>query len=59
MPRIRHENGVSPTGIINLESGFPYESIRDLMHMKHQIGYGFERYGTCYPLNYSNKNEWI
>lgn len=46
-PRIRHEySGTSGgTGIIRMESGFPYESIRELMKKGHHVGYGFERFG--------------
>ncbi len=42
-PRIRHSG--SGTGITELESGFDYTTIRDLMKMGHQVQYGFERFG--------------
>lgn len=48
-PRIRHEYYGPPsntyTGAIELESGFSYETIRELMKMGHQVKYGFERFG--------------
>jgi gamma-glutamyltranspeptidase / glutathione hydrolase len=42
-PRIRHSG--SGTGSIELESGFNYETIRQLMIMGHDVKYGFERFG--------------
>jgi len=46
-PRIAHEGGTEPTGevnklpgIVQLESGFPVESIRRLMEMGHNVGWG-------------------
>lgn len=46
-PRIRHAAGASSgdIGAIELESGFRYEAIRELMKMGHQVKYGFERFG--------------
>lgn len=48
-PRIRHEYfgpaGPGYAGAIQLESGFSYETIRELMTMGHEVRYGFERYG--------------
>lgn len=38
-PRIRHANAVE------LESGFPYETVRELMIKGHDVMYGFERFG--------------
>ena len=38
-PRIRHGNGVE------LESGFSYNTVRELMIMGHNVMYGFERFG--------------
>lgn len=32
-------------GIITLESGFDYETIRKLMQMGHKVGYGLGSYG--------------
>jgi gamma-glutamyltranspeptidase/glutathione hydrolase len=43
-PRIRHDGSSQPTGskmtdggVVNLESGIPYESIRELMDLGHQV----------------------
>ena len=43
-PRIRHDGSSQPTGtkmtdggVVNLESGIPYESIRELMKRGHHI----------------------
>ncbi|CAN5585145.1 gamma-glutamyltransferase [soil metagenome] len=48
-PRIRHEYSGQPSatnyGTIYLETGYPYETIRELMRMGHQVAYGFERFG--------------
>ncbi|HLP94255.1 MAG TPA: gamma-glutamyltransferase [Saprospiraceae bacterium] len=51
-PRIDHQGGNSdPTGIstgagqIQLESGYDYETIRQLMQMGHKVGYGLGGYG--------------
>ena len=51
-PRINHEGSSEPTGEpmegvgeITLESGFPYESIRDLMRKGHKVGYTLGQYG--------------
>ncbi len=45
-PRIDHQGSSEPTGekmqgvgLITLESGYPYETIRKLMDMGHQVGY--------------------
>ncbi|MCC5943051.1 MAG: gamma-glutamyltransferase [Balneolaceae bacterium] len=42
-PRIRHSGG--GTGSTELESGFSYETVRQLMIMGHDVKYGFERFG--------------
>ena len=42
-PRIRHSG--SGSGSIELESGFEYKTIRQLMMMGHDVKYGFERFG--------------
>jgi gamma-glutamyltranspeptidase / glutathione hydrolase len=42
-PRIRHSG--SGTGITELESGFDYSTIRQLMKKGHQVQFGFERFG--------------
>ncbi len=51
-PRIDHDGSSEPTGekmegsgTIMLESGFPYETIRELMRKGHKVGYGLGGYG--------------
>jgi len=51
-PRISHSGGSDPTGSgtpgrgeIQLESGFDYQVIRELMQMGHKVGYTFGDYG--------------
>ena len=42
-PRIRHSG--SGTGAVELESGFTYETVRELLKKGHTVQYGFERFG--------------
>ena len=53
-PRIHHDGSTEPAGqnlpmndggVVNLETGFPYESIRTLMRMGHRIEYADGPYG--------------
>ena len=51
-PRIRHTGSSQPTGeemsdggTVNLESGFPYESIRELEKMGHRVEFSVGGYG--------------
>jgi len=51
-PRMAHEGGPEPTGakgalpgILQLESGFPYETVRELMAMGHAVGWMLGGYG--------------
>jgi gamma-glutamyltranspeptidase/glutathione hydrolase len=51
-PRIRHGGSSQPTGeemkdggYVELETGFPYETIRELMKMGHKVQYGLGGYG--------------
>ena len=53
-PRIQHENDTEPTGqntamsdggVVQLESGFPYESIRALMDKGHHVEWALGPYG--------------
>ena len=51
-PRIRHSGSSQPTGskmsdggTVNLESGIPYESIRELVRMGHRVQYTVGGYG--------------
>ncbi len=51
-PRIRHDGSSQPTGtemtdggVVNLESGIPYKSIRELMSRGHQVEFSNGGYG--------------
>ncbi|WP_017733477.1 gamma-glutamyltransferase [Nafulsella turpanensis] len=51
-PRIHHEGSSEPTGykmtdggILQLETGFPYETIRELMRLGHDVGFTLGAYG--------------
>jgi gamma-glutamyltranspeptidase/glutathione hydrolase len=51
-PRIRHDGSSQPTGskmtdggVVNLESGIPYKSIRELVRRGHQVEYTLGGYG--------------
>lgn len=51
-PRIRHTGSSQPTGermtdggIVHLESGFPYETVRKLIRMGHRVEYSVGGYG--------------
>ena len=50
-PRIR-QSYMNREGFIQLESGFDYEVIRELMKMGHQVSYGFEKYGGYQAILY-------
>lgn len=58
-PRIDHSGGSSPTGQtdesrgeVHLESGLPYETIRQLMRMGHQVGFANGIYGGYQAILY-------
>jgi len=58
-PRISHSGGSDPTGTgapekgeIQLESGFDYQVIRELMQMGHKVGYTFGDYGGYQAIKY-------
>ncbi len=62
-PRIDHQGSSEPTGerttgpgVITLESGFPYETIRELMVKGHQIGYALGLYGGYQAILFDAKN---
>jgi gamma-glutamyltranspeptidase/glutathione hydrolase len=51
-PRIRHDGSSQPTGtkmtdggVVNLESGIPYETIRELVRRGHHVTYSVGGYG--------------
>lgn len=60
-PRMDHLGSTDPTGAeerdrrggeINVESGFSYETIRELMRMGHKVGFGFGGYGGYQAIMY-------
>ncbi len=58
-PRINHSGGSDPTGktnpekgVIQLESGFDYQVIRELMEMGHEVGFTFGDYGGYQAIMY-------
>lgn len=58
-PRINHSGGSDPTGKANpgkgeiqLENGFDYQVIRELMEMGHQVGFTFGDYGGYQAIMY-------
>ncbi len=63
-PRIQHIGSSQPTGevmkdggTVCLESGFPYESIRELMKKGHKVGYDLGGYGGYQAIMYDWKNK--
>jgi gamma-glutamyltranspeptidase/glutathione hydrolase len=64
-PRIDHQGSSEPTGevrdgsgMVYLESGFPYETIRELMRMGHKVGYqspGYYGGYQCIRVDTKNK----
>jgi gamma-glutamyltranspeptidase/glutathione hydrolase len=62
-PRIRHGGSSQPTGeqmtdggVVNLESGFDYEVIRELMKMGHDIQFSVGGYGGYQAIMYDAEN---
>lgn len=63
-PRIFHTGSSSPTGErmtdqgqVLLETGFPYETIRELIKMGHRIGYNVGGYGGYQAIMYDAQNK--
>ncbi len=63
-PRIRHLGSSQPTGeemldggIINLESGFPYETIRALLEKGHRIQWANGPFGGYQAIMWDKKNK--
>ena len=62
-PRIYHDGSSEPTGevmtdggTVYLESGIPYETIRELMKKGHQIAFDLGSYGGYQAIKYDVKN---
>lgn len=62
--RIAHSGSSEPTGermidsgMVTLESGFPYETIRELMRMGHRVGYDPGGYGGYQAIMFDAKNK--
>jgi gamma-glutamyltranspeptidase/glutathione hydrolase len=63
-PRIQHTGSGDPTGgtmtdggEVTLESGFSYETIRELMRKGHKTGYDYGPYGGYQAIKRDNKNK--
>ncbi|MGA0558975.1 gamma-glutamyltransferase [Larkinella sp. VNQ87] len=63
-PRIDHQGSSEPTGdvaldggFITLESGFPYETIRELMRKGHKVSYSYGLYGGYQAIQYDSVHQ--
>lgn len=63
-PRIAHEGSSEPTGekmtdggTILLETGFPHETVRELLKMGHRVGFSLSGYGGYQGIRYDAKNK--
>jgi gamma-glutamyltranspeptidase/glutathione hydrolase len=63
-PRISHEGSSEPTGekmtdggVVSLESGFSYKTIRELMSKGHKISFEKGPYGGYQAIKYDSKNK--
>lgn len=62
-PRMRHDGSSQPTGkemtdggVVNLESGIPYESVRELMKRGHHIKNSLGNFGGYQAIMWDEKN---
>jgi len=62
-PRISHDGSSSPTGfaaegrgVISLESGYSFDTIRELMRMGHRVGFSNGVYGGYQAIMYDAEN---
>jgi gamma-glutamyltranspeptidase/glutathione hydrolase len=62
-PRIRHDGSSQPTGtkmtdggVVNLESGIPYEAIRELVRRGHNVQYSVGGYGGYQAILWDEEN---
>jgi gamma-glutamyltranspeptidase/glutathione hydrolase len=63
-PRILHEGSSEPTGqqmedggIVSLESGFDYETVREMMQRRHTVESNLGSYGGYQAILYDAKND--
>jgi len=63
-PRMRHRGSSQPTGskmtnggTLNLESGFEYEQVRELVERGHRISYAIGIYGGYQAIMWDEKNK--
>ncbi|WP_346860312.1 gamma-glutamyltransferase [uncultured Draconibacterium sp.] len=63
-PRISHDGSSQPTGekmtdggVVSLESGFEYQTIRELMSKGHRISYALGPYGGYQAILFDKKNK--
>ncbi len=63
-PRIVHSGSSQPTGqrmrdggVVQLESGFPYESIRELLKMGHELRYALGIFGGYQAIRYDAEQD--
>ena len=63
-PRIRHVGSSQPTGskmtdggVVNLESGIPYENIRELVRRGHDVKYSVGGYGGYQAILWDKENQ--
>jgi len=63
-PRVVHSGSSQPTGermtdggIVHLETGFSWESIRDLLRRGHRVDYAFGVYGGYQAIGYDAKRD--
>ena len=63
-PRILHSNSSQPTGevmtdggLVTLETGFPYQTVRELALMGHKIGVSVGPYGGYQAILYDAQND--
>jgi len=63
-PRIQHEGSSEPTGekmedagTIFMESGFPYQTIRDLIQMGHSVAFDVGDYGGYQGILFDSQNK--
>ncbi len=63
-PRIVHTGSSQPTGqrmedggIVNLETGFPYESVREMLNRGHKVGYAMGIYGGYQAIRFNAEQD--